>query len=145
MPRLTFACQHLPGATVITVGGEIDSANAARVESFIAESRRRPGDHLVFDLTEVRFMDSAGLRTLLNAYLDAEAHGGSVRLAALQPMPARLVAITRVDEHLPVHATVQEALTAALSSPEPRAARPATRAPASPDGPGPGDTSTGVA
>ncbi|MDR8408402.1 STAS domain-containing protein [Nonomuraea sp. 3-1Str] len=119
MSRLDLACEHLPGATVISVGGEIDSTNAARLESFIAASRRGPGEHLVFDLAEVRFMDSAGLRTLLNAYLYAEDHGGGVRLAALQSMPARLIAITRVGDHLPVHATVEDALTAVLTPPEP--------------------------
>ncbi|MEV0145578.1 MULTISPECIES: STAS domain-containing protein [unclassified Nonomuraea] len=119
MSRLDLACEHLPGATVIAVGGEIDSTNAVRLESFVAASRRGPGEQLVFDLSGVSFMDSTGLRTLLNAHLYAEDHGGGVRLAALQSMPARLVAITRVGDHLPVHATVEDALTAVLTPPEP--------------------------
>jgi anti-anti-sigma factor len=119
MSWLTFACQHLPGVTVIAVGGDLDATNAAELETYVSDMRQSPGDHLVLDLTEVRFMDSAGLRALLNAHSAAARHGGSVRLAALQAMPARIVRITRVDAHLPVHATVDDALTAVLSPPEP--------------------------
>ncbi|WP_219463683.1 STAS domain-containing protein [Nonomuraea rhizosphaerae] len=119
MSWLTYACQHLPGVTVIAVGGELDVTNEGRLDLFVRESRQRPGDHLVFDLTEVHFMDSAGLRVLLNTYAYSRQHGGSVRLAALQPMPARLVEVTRIGEHLPVHLSVQDALTAALTPSQP--------------------------
>ncbi|WP_162795403.1 STAS domain-containing protein [Nonomuraea lactucae] len=119
MSWLTYASQHLPGVTVIAVGGELDATNAGRLESYVADARQGPGDHLVFDLTEVRFMDSAGLRALLNSCLAVARHGGSARLAALQTMPARIVRITRVEAHLPVHETVDDALTAALSPPKP--------------------------
>ncbi|MEU8247702.1 STAS domain-containing protein [Nonomuraea sp. NPDC048916] len=119
MSLLTYACQHLPGVTVIAVGGELDATNASRLESFIDESRRRPDDHLVFDLTEMCFLDSSGLRVLLNAYTYGTRQGGSVRLAALRPMPARMVQITRIDAHLPVHPTVAEALTTVLAPPTP--------------------------
>jgi anti-sigma B factor antagonist len=119
MSWLTYACQHLPGVTVIAVGGELDATNESRLDEFVRECRQRPGDHLVFDLAEVQFMDSAGLRVLLNTYTYSRQHGGSVRLAALRSMSARLVEITRIGEHLPVHRTLQDALTAALTPPEP--------------------------
>ncbi|MFG3441398.1 STAS domain-containing protein [Nonomuraea sp. NPDC047897] len=119
MSRLTFAHRHLPGVTVITLGGELDATNAGRLAELVADVCRRPGDHLVFDLAEVRFMDSAGLRALLRSHLAEARHGGGVRLAALQPMPARIVEITRVDAYLPVHETVEDALTAVRPSPEP--------------------------
>jgi anti-anti-sigma regulatory factor len=60
-------------------------------------------------------MDSAGLRVLLNAYSYSHQHGGSVHLAALQSMPARLMEITRIVAHIPVHATLEDALTTVLS------------------------------
>ena len=126
MSWLTYACQHLPGVTVIAVGGELDANNQSRLDEFVRECRQRPGDHLVFDFAEVQFMDSSGLRLLLNTYTYSRQHGGSVRLAALQSMPARLVEITRIGEHLPVHTTLQDALTAALTSPEPPHRRPLT-------------------
>lgn len=118
MSRLTFAHRRLPGITVVTLAGDLDATNAGRLETFLADVRR-PGDHLVFDLAEIHFMDSAGLRALLNSYTSAARLGGSVRLAALQAMPARIVEITRVDTHLPVHRTVEDALTAVRTPPEP--------------------------
>jgi anti-anti-sigma factor len=117
MSWLTFACQHLPGVTVISVGGELDATNEGSLSAFVRDARREPGDHVVFDLSEVHFMDSAGLRVLLNTYTYSQKHGGSVHLAALQPMPARLMEITRIVSHIPVHTTLEDALTIVLSPP----------------------------
>ncbi|MBB6345672.1 anti-anti-sigma factor [Nonomuraea muscovyensis] len=119
MSWLTLAYRHLPGVTVISLHGDLDATNAGRLETFVADVRRQPGDHLVLDMAGVRFMDSAGLRALLSSYSTTARHGGSVRLAAMQAMPARIVEITRVGSHLPVHETVDDALTAVLDPPEP--------------------------
>jgi anti-sigma B factor antagonist len=107
--------QHLPGVTLIRVTGELDMITSPRLEDSVARARRAPGEHLVFDLTGVTFIDSQGLRVLLNARAVAEEHGGGVRLAGVQRQPARLFAITRVDTRIPLHPTVDDALRAALA------------------------------
>ncbi|MGI8330523.1 STAS domain-containing protein [Actinomadura scrupuli] len=121
MEQLRLSSRRLPaGIVIIVVAGDLDLTVAGRLEAFIRESRRHPGDHLVFDLAEMTFMDSAGLRVLLNAYTYGRRHGGAVHLAAAQPRPAVVLAITQVGSYLGVHETVESALHAALtgSSPE---------------------------
>ncbi|MEU7895047.1 STAS domain-containing protein [Nonomuraea sp. NPDC049152] len=114
MPPLTLSCQHLPGAvTVITVAGEVDHTTSDQLDTFIQQARRQPSDHLVVELTEMPFMDSSGLSVLIRAYVLAHQHGGSLRLAAPPPVPARLLRITGLDARLPVHATTADALAAA--------------------------------
>jgi anti-sigma B factor antagonist len=114
---------HLPGVTVITVGGELDVVTAGPLEAFVRETYR-PGDQVVFDLTDMTFMDASGVRVLLRAHHEARRDGSTVRLAALQPGPARVITTTKIDTYVPVHASLEQALSIALAA----ARRPTTRA-----------------
>lgn len=116
MEHLRLSSRRLPsGIVIIVLAGELDLTVADRLEEFIRTVRRHPGDHLVFDLAEMTFMDSAGLRVLLNTHTYAKQHGAGVHLAAAQPRPAVVLAITRVGSFLGVHETVESALHAALT------------------------------
>ncbi|MGN9844620.1 STAS domain-containing protein [Nonomuraea sp. H19] len=63
---LTLRHQHLSGTSLIAVGGEIDLADSGRLARYVNRVRR-PGDHVVFDLTEVSFLDCSGLRVLISS------------------------------------------------------------------------------
>ncbi|MFF0324765.1 STAS domain-containing protein [Nonomuraea angiospora] len=115
MPDLTFAIQRLPGVSVISVAGEIDVATAGQLDRHVRGSRRQPGEHVVIDLSEAQFLGSAGLRVLLNTHAFARQHGGSLHLAAPDPKLARIMELTWAHTVLHVHATVEEAVLAALS------------------------------
>ncbi|NUR84742.1 MAG: STAS domain-containing protein [Nonomuraea sp.] len=110
----TFACQHMPGVTVISVAGDLEAANADRLDAFITRTRRRPGDHVVLDLSEVPFMAQSGLRVLLNVRALTRRHGGDLHLAALQESPDRLLDTTGARPVLTVHHSVEQAILAAL-------------------------------
>ncbi|MEW9552624.1 STAS domain-containing protein [Nonomuraea sp. NPDC050783] len=116
MPPLLTHHEHHPGATVITLAGEIDLASAPGLHRFIAQVRRRPDDHLIFDMAAVTFMDSMGLRVLLEAFTVAERHGGAIHLAALNGPPARLVTITRLGERVHLHDNTGQALAAVAAA-----------------------------
>ncbi|RJL32759.1 STAS domain-containing protein [Bailinhaonella thermotolerans] len=115
MRALGIFHQHLPGVTLISVVGELDAASAAEFDAYVHQARRRD-DSLVFDLGELTFIDSTGLRVLLNTHLYVTRHGGVVHLAALQPLPAHIMELTQACVYLRVHPTVEEALRAALTS-----------------------------
>ncbi|MFI6179348.1 STAS domain-containing protein [Nonomuraea sp. NPDC051191] len=116
MPPLTLLRRERPGVTVIVVSGELDATNRGQFESFLRE-RPEPG-HVVFDLARVPFVDSSGLHVLLAFATDQLGRSGAVRLAAVQPLPARLLDITGVLAHVPVHDTVEEAVAAARAAAE---------------------------
>ncbi|TMR98950.1 STAS domain-containing protein [Nonomuraea basaltis] len=121
MQDLTFAVQRLPGVCVISVAGEIDAATAGQLDRYVQRSRRMPGEHMVIDLSEAGFLGSAGLRVLLNTHAFARQHGGALHLAAPHPTLARIMEITQAHTVLHVHATVEQAVIAALqqsSAPE---------------------------
>ncbi|MEU6721597.1 STAS domain-containing protein [Nonomuraea sp. NPDC046802] len=114
MTPLTFACQHMPGVTVISMAGDLDAAGADRLDAFISRARRQPGDHVVLDLSEVSLLGHSGLRVLLNVRALTRRHGGDLHLACLQESPARLLNNTGARPVLTVHHSVEQAILAAL-------------------------------
>ncbi|MFC4120698.1 STAS domain-containing protein [Nonomuraea zeae] len=115
---MTLAHQLLPAVTVIVVSGEMDATNRGQLEAYLEEHQATAGRQLVFDLSQVPFMDSSGLHVLLMCATSCAKNGGAVRLAAVQPLPARLFEITGVLSHVPVHDTLEDAVTAARASAE---------------------------
>ncbi|WP_185075257.1 STAS domain-containing protein [Nonomuraea jabiensis] len=102
MTPLTFACQHVPGVTVISMAGDLDAANVDQLDAFVSRARRQPGDHVVLDLSEVPHVGRSGLRVLLNVRALLRRHGGD-HLASLQQAPARLLNDTGARLILTVH------------------------------------------
>jgi anti-sigma B factor antagonist len=111
---LTLRHQYLPGTSLIVVGGEVDVATSGRLADYIHRIRR-PGDHMVFDLTELSFLDCSGLRVLMSSARQAAADDSGVRLAGARGTPARLLQIVRVHALLPMCTTVEQALAAVLT------------------------------
>ncbi|MGW0802565.1 STAS domain-containing protein [Nonomuraea sp. NPDC002799] len=113
---LTLRHRRLPGTSLIAVGGEIDIATSGRLARYVNRVRR-PGDHVVLDLTEVSFLDCAGLRALMSIARRAAAGHAGTRLAGVRGGPARLLQLVRLHALLPVYGTVEQALAAAWDQP----------------------------
>ena len=50
---------------VVVLGGELDSSNVAVLEQHVGEITGRSPPRVVFDLANLRFMDSAGIAVLI--------------------------------------------------------------------------------
>ncbi|HEX4814487.1 MAG TPA: STAS domain-containing protein [Nonomuraea sp.] len=112
--------RHLPDATLIIVAGEVDATTSEELESYIDRVRRRLGDHLIFEVSRLTFLDSSGLATLLAAATLARAHGAGVHLVAPRPRVGRLLDITGSWQTLGRHDTIEQALAAVRAkSPKP--------------------------
>jgi len=81
-------------------------APAAR-EEIIA--RMKDGMNVVFDLGKMVHIDSSGLGVLVQVLQKAQAHGGAVKLAALQPGPKIVFDITKVSRVFDIVPTVEDA------------------------------------
>lgn len=99
------------GRTVVTVSGELDMAEAedlwSRMEPLI-----KPGAVVVLDGGGLTFMDSVGLRVVLQARSVASLEGAAFRLADPQPAIQRVLKLAGVDKLVETHPSVAEALAA---------------------------------
>jgi anti-anti-sigma factor len=89
------------GTVVLTVRGELDLASAELVEARLAELRAA-GEPALLDLDELDFMDSSGLRLVLNAAEASDATGWRFSLTHGPEQVQRLFESTRVTERLPI-------------------------------------------
>lgn len=82
----------------VRLRGEIDLASAAAVEQAVRAALPEPPVRVVFDLSELRFMDSSGIAVLLRLACDAA--GVSVRNPS--PTVAMVIEATGLSEILRV-------------------------------------------
>jgi anti-anti-sigma factor len=79
-PGIQTSLTPREGGSLLRVEGEVDLLSAPELEAALAEGIQLGGT-LVADLTEVSFIDSTGLRVLLEARDRAATGGGELRLA----------------------------------------------------------------
>jgi anti-sigma B factor antagonist len=97
------------GELVVTVRGELDLAVADGLARTI-EPLLKPGAVVVLDGTEMTFLDSSGLRALLQAHKRAQSDGASFRVVAPQQPVRRVLELAGADAYLKLHPDVPSAL-----------------------------------
>ncbi|MGI8710056.1 MAG: STAS domain-containing protein [Acidimicrobiales bacterium] len=90
--------------------GELDAYTVAAFRDALGELAHRP--RVVIDLSEVPFMDSAGLGALIGGIRRAREHGGDVAVACSRPTLTRLLHTTGFDRIVPVTETLDDAVAA---------------------------------
>jgi anti-sigma B factor antagonist len=77
-----FSCRVLAGdhGVVLALRGELDVMSAAQARQALLGLELRRGDRLMIDLRELEFMDSTGVRLILQALDWAERHGATLAL-----------------------------------------------------------------
>ncbi len=88
------------GGCRITVHGDIDLDTAPRLTEAIDDARSRGRLHIAVDMNAVTFIDSIGLRALIEAHERALASAGSVRIIEASTVVLRILDITGFTEQL---------------------------------------------
>jgi anti-sigma B factor antagonist/stage II sporulation protein AA (anti-sigma F factor antagonist) len=97
---------------VLSPRGRIDHARAEALRTALAPYLARSGPErpLVLDLGAVDYISSAGLRVLMLASRQVRAQGGTIVVAALQPLVREIFEIGKFTLVFSCFATVAEAL-----------------------------------
>jgi len=101
------------GVSVVRPREDIDAANAAALREQLADCVDPGTDRLVVDLTETRYLDSAGIDMLFRLS-ELLRQRRAVLLLVIPPESnlARLSEIVGLSRAMPVHTSVQAALGA---------------------------------
>jgi anti-anti-sigma factor len=90
------------GLVYLCIGGDFDRGTVGRVQSVLATPRREPLRRVVFDLSNVTFMDVAALTTILRADQQGCGEGFEVVVVRPPPLGGRVFALSRAREHLTI-------------------------------------------
>ena len=85
-------------SNVVPLKGEIDLHVSPTVTATLNEVIDKKPERLVVDLSEVNYIDSAGLAALIQAMQKVEAYGGKFMLAGLQETVRSIFEISRLDQ-----------------------------------------------
>lgn len=96
--------------TLCRPAGELDAYTVGAFRDALAELAGHP--RLLIDLSEVPFMDSAGLGALIGGIRRAREADGAVAVSCDRPALTRLLHTTGFDRIVPVTESVEEALAA---------------------------------
>lgn len=108
---LYTVAKEVDGVTVLSLAGRVTlGEESSHLRSTIKELLRQGKKRLVLDLSNVDYIDSAGLGTLVAAYTSARNEGGEVRLASVAGRFGELLNITKLVTIFSVHDTVADAV-----------------------------------
>jgi anti-sigma B factor antagonist len=96
------------GTVSIALEGELDLASARQLEESLAAAERRSPARMVVDLERLQFIDSTGLRLLLQANARAQERGCELVLRPGEPAVQRAFEVTGALTVLRFEDTSQE-------------------------------------
>ncbi len=97
-------------ADVLPLKGEIDLHVSPSVTASLNAMIEKKPRRLVVDLSEVTYIDSAGLAALIEAMQKVEGYGGRFLLAGLQETVRSIFEISRLDQVFQIFPDVDAAL-----------------------------------
>jgi anti-anti-sigma factor len=97
--EVTIATGRDPsGVPMVILAGELDSSNVASLEAAVASLTSQRLERLIFDLSGLRFMDSAGISVLIGAAAKVD----DVQLRDPSQVVRRVIELTGLSDLLSV-------------------------------------------
>jgi anti-anti-sigma factor len=100
------------GVTIFVLEGRVDSEGAVDMDLALQAATAEGKYKLVLEMSQVRYINSAGLRTLADVLTQAKESGGNVCLVDLNPKVRRVFQIIGFDNFFDIY----DSLDAALAS-----------------------------
>jgi anti-sigma B factor antagonist len=104
------------GLPVLQITGEVDMAHSPELREVLAAHAEAKREALLVDFTEVKYIDSSGLATLVEYVQKASEFGGRIALGGLSESVQTIFDMVRLNEVFPIFTSVADA-RAALASP----------------------------
>lgn len=80
------------------------------VHRFIQTARPEPAAQLILDMSEVSFLDSAGVGALVQIFVHRRSLGKKLALTGLSTQSNAVMQVAGLTKLLPIHTSVEEAL-----------------------------------
>jgi len=96
-----------PGTHIIRLSGPLTLRNLFELQGELRSSALPP--FTVLDLTEVPYMDSAGMGLVMNHYVRCQTNGAKLVVTGANNRVMDLFKVTKVDTVLPLASTIEAA------------------------------------
>ena len=99
-----------PDIDVFTMSGRLTmGSDSQQVEWNLAKLLQENHRKVIFDLSDVNFLDSSGIGILVMCHAKLKKAGGSLRIAGAQGMVRQIIEMTNVNKLIELYSTSSEA------------------------------------
>ena len=104
---MQLTMEQLPdGVEKIALSGRMDTEGALEIDNRLAFLASTRPARIIVELSEVSFLASIGIRTLVTSAKALSRRGGRMVLASPQPMVGEVLKLACIDSFIPVYADV---------------------------------------
>jgi stage II sporulation protein AA (anti-sigma F factor antagonist) len=106
--------EYKQGTLFVRPQGELDLSVTDDFRKILEDNlKKHPIDHLVFNLSQVSFLDSSGLGVILGRYKRLAQQGGRVSLVGPQPQVHRILTLSGLLTVMAEYVSEEEAMAKA--------------------------------
>jgi anti-anti-sigma factor len=98
------------GITVFTLSGRVDSEGAVDLDLVLHTAVSEEKFRMVLDMADVRYINSAGLRTLADILTTNRENGGDLLLVSMNPKIQRVFEIIGFDQFFTSYDSLADAM-----------------------------------
>ncbi|WP_169952348.1 STAS domain-containing protein [Microbispora sp. H11081] len=99
-----------PPFTLITLSGELDVLTVSTLREQVDPLLARRATRILFDVERLRFIDSAGMRVLIDACVRTPPEGGDGAVCGMSPQMRHLFSLLGLTSRLTMYPTRADAL-----------------------------------
>ncbi len=110
MEQKTHTTEDGKAVIILTPTGRLDITTAWQFRLKLQECISRVSSHVVVNLSQVNFIDSSGLTSLVAGMRDADKVKGSFRICNVHPEAKLVFEVTMMDSVFEIFETEEEAL-----------------------------------
>jgi len=109
MNDLNFESRDSNGIRIIKISGDIDAYHSPKLKEQMEEVVKGDLKMIILDFSEVPYIDSAGLGTLVSILRDTRNYQKELKIAGLRKNIKRIFEMTRLDNIFKIYDTIEEA------------------------------------
>ena len=96
----------------VVLSGKLDALHCDYLLECVEHQIEEGCEKLIMDCTDLEYISSMGLGSLLRVHARMKKRGGDVKLAAVQGAVAKVIRLVQMDRILQLYPTVEEAVAA---------------------------------
>ncbi|WP_058485811.1 anti-sigma F factor antagonist [Defluviitalea phaphyphila] len=100
------------GNLIVKIYGEIDHHTSETIrEKLDKEFKKQNVKNIIFDFSEIQFMDSSGIGVIMGRYKNAKERGGKIGVFNLQPQVERVFKLSGLHKIINQYNSLDEAIS----------------------------------
>jgi anti-sigma B factor antagonist len=109
---MKISTSQINAISVLELAGRFDIYTAPEVKDWLVQATQKIPANIVIDLSQVDFIDSTALATLIQGSKQARTNQGNICLSGLRPSVRMVLELTRLDQVFEIYNKKEEAINA---------------------------------